>query len=355
MSLLSATYMQGIRRMYLLLMAVWVLHLYGCDSINTKIIDIKAIPLVEKEFKVIPIDSTYLLHPTNLYCYKNHILIFDSGNNPAFTFWSQDSLQYEFSAGYIGAGPNEFINPRSDYFASSDSSFFILDSNIEWEVQLEGDSLHIIHRTPIVIPDAINQMVHLDHGTYIMAGFTDGRSDGEHFLYHKERGDYIPFGDYPTSIDDVRKVAFDFKFTAGKTGQECIWDFYQYHNLIRQYDVNGTLMQELALGGVREHHNSIYKIREMTNHTYWRLAIATEACIYTLFYEDATTDMVYFKGVIPELQIWDWNGNLKNRVKFNYCYNKITISEQGVLYAINDIEPFNYVVYTYDLRDISEK
>lgn len=346
--------MLGIHKIYLFLITIFVLHLYGCDSTTTKIINVKDIPLLEEKFKVIPIDSTHLLHPTNLYCYKNHILIFDGGNNPAFTFWSQDSLQYEFSAGYIGAGPNEFINPRGDYFASSDSSFFILDSNIEWEVQLEGDSLHIIDKTPIVIPDAINQMVHLDDGKYIMASFTDGSSDGEHFLYDKETGNYTPFGDYPTSIDDVRKVAFDFKFTAGKEGKECIWDFYQYHNLIRQYDVNGTLMQELTLGNIREHHNSIYKIQEMANHTFWRLAIATEQYIYTLFYEDATTDMVYFKGAIPELQIWDWNGNLKKRVKFDYSYNKMTISKFGILYAINDIEPFNYLVYTYNLQEIND-
>lgn len=69
-----------------------------------------------------------------------------------------DNLEYEFSSGYKGGGPDELIHPRADYFTISDSSFYILDSNIEREMIISNDSvIHIISNIPILIPDAINQ------------------------------------------------------------------------------------------------------------------------------------------------------------------------------------------------------
>ena len=323
----------------------------GCTHVPLKEITIENIPLQKKQFNVYTIDSTYLLNPSGIYCYGEHILIVDGGNNPFLTFWQPDNLAYEFSAGYKGNGPNEFINPRSNYFAASDSSFFILDSNIEWEIQLDKDSMHIINKEPIVIPDAINQLVHLDNGLYVMAGYTDGGNDGEHFLYDKNTGAFESFGEYLSSdVADERKFAFDYKNTVGKTEKSCIWDFYVYHNLIRQYSLKGHLLQEMRLAGIRERNNSDYKSLDLKNQPFWDRVIATDDWIYALFYEGITEATLYAEGAIPELQIWDWNGNLRKRIQFDRIYNQIAVSDEGVLYAMSTIEPFNYQVYKYELE-----
>ena len=133
--------------------------LISCNRIPQKEINVVDIPIQQARFYINNIDSTKILNPGGIYCYKNHVILIERKNNPAFSFWTSDSLRYEFSEGFIGGGPNEFIRPRSNYFAVSDSSFFILDSNIEWEVQLEEQRIQVINKEPIIIPDAINQMV----------------------------------------------------------------------------------------------------------------------------------------------------------------------------------------------------
>lgn len=326
--------------------------LAGCTSIIQNEVDILQVPIIQAKFCVYPIDSTKVLNPRGIYCYQDYLVIIEGKNSPVFSFWKADNLQFCFSAGFIGGGPNEFIHPRSDYFATSDSSFFILDSNIEYEVQIFKESIRIINKEPIIIPDAINQMVHLNDNKYIMAGNTDGENSSEHFLYDANLGNYISFGEYPSkNLSDRRKFLFDFKYTAGRSSKPYIWDFYENHNLIRQYSIEGNLLQEIHLCNIEERKNSDTKSRDLQNRPYWRVLQTTSQHIYTLFYRGETDRLIYSEGTIPELQEWDWQGNLTKRILFDRKYDRITVSEAGILYAINTIDDFNNQIYSYKLQD----
>lgn len=326
------------------------LLIVSCNQIPQKEINIVEVPIQQAKFRVNNIDSTKILYPGGIYCYKNHVFIIEKKNNPAFSFWTLDSLRYEFSAGFLGGGPNEFIRPRSNYFAASDSSFFILDSNIEWEVQVIEKGIQVINKEPIIIPDAINQMVHLNNGKYIMAGNTDGRNNSEHFLYDIKTGEYTSFGEYPSvNLSNEKKFFFDFKYTAGIAGKPYIWNFYENHNLLRQYSLEGHLLQEVRLAGIEKRHNADSKSRKLQNRPYWRIVQATSQHIYTLFYKGETDETIYSEGTIPELQVWDWDGNLTRRILFDRKYNLIAVSDTGILYAINTIGTFNNQIYSYEM------
>lgn len=81
-----------------------------------------------------------------------------------------------------------------------------------------------------------------------MAGNTTGRYNSEHFLYNAKDGTYLPFGEYPSkNLENERKFSFDFKHTAGRSDKPYIWNFYENHNLIRQYNIEGQLLQEIYL------------------------------------------------------------------------------------------------------------
>lgn len=332
---------------------IFLFLMLSCSKdIQLKEIKITDVAIQHEKFHVNNIDSTQILNPGGIYCYKNHVILIERNNSPAFSFWTADSLQYEFSDGFIGGGPNEFIRPRSNYFAVSDSSFFILDSNIEWEIQLKGNHVEIINKEPIIIPDAINQMIHLDNGKYITSGNTGGRNNAEHFLYDAKTGEYIPFGEYPfTDLPNERKFFFNFKYTAGIVGKPYIWDFYENHNLLRQYSIDGELLQEVRLTDIHERYNNDYKSTESQNRPYWRIVRSTPQHIYALFYTGETIDTIYTEGAIPELQIWDWDGKLTQRIQFDKKYNLITVSDAGMLYAINTIDSFNYQIYSYGIQE----
>lgn len=337
---------------YIYYIALSLSFITGCTHVTQKEVDILKTPVLQAAFCVHDIDSTKVLNPDGIYCYEDYVIIIENKNNPAFSFWKSDSLLYKFSAGFIGGGPNEFIHPRSDYFATSDSSFFILDSNMEWEVQLNGNNIQVINKEPIAIPDAINQMVHLNNHKYIMSGNTSGKNNAEHFLYDADTGEYTSFGEYPSNdLSNERKFIFDFKFTAGRNDRTCIWNFYDNHNLIRQYSIEGELLQEVHLSNVKERHNSDAKSRESQNCPYWKIVQTTSKHIYTLFYNGETSETIYSEGAIPELQEWDWEGNLTKRIQFDKKYNRFTVSETGMLYAINTIDTFNNQIYSYELQD----
>lgn len=324
--------------------------LISCTNVTQKEVDIQQVHVTQAKFDVHLIDSTKILNPKGIYCYKDYVVIIEGKNNPAFSFWKTDDLQYCFSSGFIGGGPNEFIRPRSDYFATSDSSFFILDSNIECEVQILKENIKIINKEYITIPDAINQMIRLTDKKYIMSGNTDGKNNAEHILYNANAGEYTYFGKFPSkNIPNERKFIFDFKYTAGRDDKPYIWDFYEKHNLIRQYDLEGKLLQEVHLSNIEERHNSDSKSRDLKNRPYWRIIQTTSKHIYTLFYRGETDKLIYSEGAIPELQEWDWQGNLIRRILFDKKYNQITISETGILYAINTINDFNNQIYSYKL------
>lgn len=324
--------------------------LTSCNNIIQKDIDISDIPVLHAKFNIHYIDSTKVLNPGGMYCYKNFIVMIEDRNNPVFSFWNADNLQYVFSSGFIGNGPNEFINPRSDYFSVTDSSFFILDSNIEWEVQTIENDIQIINKEPIIIPDAINQMVRLNNKKYVMAGNTNGKNNAEHILYDADIGEYNYFGEYPSkNMSDERKFIFDFKFTAGRSDKPCIWDFYENHNLIRQYSIEGQLLQEIRLRNAPKRRNSDSKSDDLENRPYWRVLQTTDTHIYTLFYTGETDDVIYSEGAVPELQEWDWQGNLIRRILFDKKYNRIAVSENGKLYAIDTINEFNNQIYSYEL------
>lgn len=320
----------------------------GCSSPHFRELSLNDVALEHCTFREFDLDSTKILDPRGLFYFDNHLILVEVKNDPTLSFWTSDSLKYEFSSGYKGGGPNELIHPQANYFTSSDTSFFLLDSNIEREIKIKNQEICILNNVPIAIPDAINQLVRLDKDYYIMSGKTDGATGKEHFIY--SAGVATPFGDYPSmNLEKIEQAKFDYKFTAGRMGKKVIYDFYLYHNLIRKYSIEGELLQEIKLKDIPDRNNTYEKLRERSVCPYWDVTVATEDAIYILFYQGVTNKVLYSEGAIPELQVWDWNGNLKRRLLFNKIYNKFTVSPNGTLYALNTKEP--YKVYTYEINE----
>lgn len=344
-SLLSCNLNSDVMKPLLSFLLLAIVFITGCDTpVPSKKVDLASIPLFEASFSVYEIDSMKTLNPRNIVCWRDYVIIIESKNEPYFSFWSQDSLIYIFSDGYRGGGPNELIDARPDYFAKTDSSFFILDSQIERELILKGNKIQIINNQPLIFPDAINRLVRVDKDVYIMAGLTNGIDKAEHTKCTPDGN--RSFGEYPTKgIDDgIQQFFFDTKFTAGKMGEKTIWDFYFYHNLIRQYSIDGELLQEVSLDLKEEHENTVSMLSSDRIIEYWNRVVVEGDYIYVLFHnkEHRSKDA-------PELQKWDWDGNLIARYQLDKYYNHYAISDKGILYAM-DVFDHPYEVYTYNLN-----
>ena len=106
---------------------------------------------------------------------------------------------------------------------------------------------------------------------------------------------------------------------------------------------------EIYLKNIQDRNNSDSKSHDLENRPYWRVIQTTDTHIYVLFYTGETDKVIYSTGTIPELQEWDWQGNLIRRILFDKKYDLIAVSESGILYAIDTINEFNNQIYSYDL------
>lgn len=304
------------------------------------------IALTRGYFKEHALDSTRILYPQGIHYFNHHIILVEQKNDPVLSFWNADNLSYEFSAGSKGAGPNEVKYVYPDYFDKTDSTFFILDSGVEKEVRLSDQSISIIRRTPILVPDAVNRLVRIDSGQYVMCGLNGGSK--EHILY-KIDGQYEEFGDYPDlpCLPEKRFILF-YKFIAYTPGKPFIYDFYLYLNLIRKYDLKGNLLEEISLADIPGRDNTMDKLRAGQIEPYFSNVISRKDFIVVLYYENATNRQVYDGQAIPELQLWNWEGELIRRYRFDRCFDQYTLSDDGMLYAKDTETP--YAIYTYDLQ-----
>lgn len=331
---------------YLFVLLTLFLGLSSCENkteLSKK--DINSVILNHFLFDEYCID-TILLYPTGMHSFKDYLVVIEPKNNPTLSFWNLSDLGYRFSSGFKGGGPNELIIPRRDYFAKSDSSFFILDSNIERELAIDNKHIRMLNNKPIEIPDAINQMVKVGNDYYITAGFTTGEGE-EHLIYTE--GGYTGFGEYPKS--ELRETAifmFNYKFTAGVIGKDIILDFYTYRNLIRKYTIAGELLEEISLDGIEKRDNNREKISNGTIKPYFTSVFSTNKFIYVLFNDGASEKELRDCTILSELQVWSWDGDLVKRIKFNMPFNLYTVSDENKLYAMNSFSPDKIYVYDFN-------
>ena len=300
------------------------------------------IEVEQLSFKLYPTDSL-LIYPLSINVWRNYLIIMEPKlKDSIYSIWDRDDFAHLFSCGRKGNGPNELINPRRDYYASTDSSFFILDSDIEREVCFEDKTLVIKRNNDINLPDAINQLVRLGDDYYILAGLTNG-STGEHIIY--KNGGYSSFGEFPRkSENEERRFFTNYKLTAGDIAHDCICDFYLYQNLIRIYDIKGNLLKHIQVIDNACVPSTSVELRPVFHELKFN-----SKYIAVLYNNKYSTEEIYSdEKFIQELQLWNWKGELKKRICFDFPFDIYAISEDDILYAVNSGRP-DYI-YTYDLK-----
>jgi len=331
--------------MKLKIIVMSIATLFSCQNIQKEECDLEKTPIEKQTLTQHNIDSI-ITYPRSLNVFHDKLLFMQpNASDKLFVVLNKDSLNLLFSGGSKGHTLDEFINLNRNYFSCTDSSFFALDANIEKEITIKNGRLKCIDRTPIIIPDALNQLVKTGIDSYIASGLTNGQ-EGEHILY--KEGEYSFFGEYPEqSLQKEERFKFNFKSTVGRTDKKQIWDFYYYMNLIRSYDTNGNLVKEIKIKDSfeRPQKNSAYE----SQCCYHKIS-ANSHYIVALYSRGYTMSELYKKlNIILEVQLWSWKGELKRRILFDKPFDLFSISEDNILYAMCSETP--NIIYTYDFNE----
>lgn len=120
--------------------------------------------------------DTVLVYPQAINVFKDKLLVFEPRNgNAVLSVFSCKDFEYLFSGIGKGHAKSEVVYMYDNYYACTDTSFFILDMNVEKEYLLKNNKVVYVGSTPLIIPDALNQLIRVDDVTYITAGFTNGK------------------------------------------------------------------------------------------------------------------------------------------------------------------------------------
>ncbi|WP_455961915.1 hypothetical protein [Bacteroides bouchesdurhonensis] len=108
----------------------------------------------------------------------------------------------------------------------------------------------------------------------------------------------------------------------------------------------GNYFKKYVWGGIEDKGNVFDKINDGSIQPYRGKVFATNDKVYSLYYEHITNTQLYNEGnkIIPELQIWSWEGDLLRRICFNRPFRKFTVINNK-LYALSVDEPYSFYVY----------
>lgn len=320
----------------------------GCSESGVKTCDLSDYKVESCTLQVHRLDSV-LIFPQSINAYQNYIIVMEPGRNDSLiSVFSRDNLKYLFSGLQMGRAKNEMFSLYKDFFAYTDSSFFLLSqNNIVKEWKLNGDSIAFIGEDKIESSDALNHVLRIGKGKYVTAGLTDG-SGNEHFLYTS--GKSIGFGNYPEpKPEGTSNFYLNISMSAGMEGKDRIWDFSKGCDLVRSYDLDGNLMETIKIIN-DERQPTSNKNEDDYSLCYYNIAW-NKSYIAVLYNVVLPRKDYYDKelGSCPwELQLWTWDGKLKRRLKFDHAFNMYTISDDNILYAMWSVKP--NVLYTYDLN-----
>lgn len=305
-------------------------------------------PIEHCKLDVHEIDSV-MVCPQAINVFEDKLLVMEPQKAVSkISVFDRNQFDFLFSDMDEGRTKYEVMNLRSDYYAHTDTSFFVLDNNMEKEYGLHDDHIEYIGYVPITIPDALNQLIRVGAKKYITSGFTSGEGH-EHLLY--DNGKYEGFGEYPELYAPSSKTfILNAKVSAGMVGKEQIWDFYLNHNLVRSYDLYGNLLTEIEIENAVQN----TKITDSEDSEFYFYGVKWNAGYIAVLYNEKYTWKEFYLSDgaaqrMHELQLWTWNGELKHRIRFDKHFDFYALSEDSIFYAM-DVERPN-VIYTYDFRE----
>ena len=139
-------------------------------------------------------------------------------------------------------------------------------------------------------------------------------------------------------------VEYMYAFAAGDVAHDCVCDFYLHQNLIRIYDIKGNLLKHIQVID-----NACVPSTSVELRPVFHKLKCNSKYIAVLYNNKYSTEEIYSdEKLIPELQLWNWKGELKKRICFDFPFDIYAISEDDILYAVNSGRP-DYI-YTYDLK-----
>lgn len=300
-------------------------------------------------------DNVSLLNPADIVNVTDEYLVISDSNSEGFIMvFKLPELDFLYSWGRQGRGPNEFeFIPLNEINTDRNNIiFYEFGTRTLREYEVNDTSL-------VLLGEAF---LSFDGQTHTLTGITKVNDD----LYIAENGasfdndsfEFIAlepnvdqplfyFGRFPeTQLTGFEKLYEYLKTTAVSSDGDKIAASYFYHNKIKIFDDDENLLGEYVVND-----SDTPQSGEGQSFQYRSIKNATDSYMYFMgMFEYEQTINENIETFKTTFEVWDWSGNQVHRAKFDRPIHNFTVSEKhGKIYAYSVLDMQN--IYVFDLPE----
>lgn len=290
--------------------------------------------------KEVPI-STFIFKPYNIAMMDDMLVVHDRIDSNIFKFFTYPNVEFKFSWGRLGLGPDEISYISSTGFLGRGNTFSFVD---QYDFKTyEIDPLHnvsLVERIKLAESfGPLNNLSYLGDSVFITNAVDQINDHVEHVFLYPDRKIGSNFGNFPEEGHEFEtyyhKFTWYLKRNVVNPQKKKILVFYMRSNRIKVYDFKGQLEKE-----IRFTENSPPGVR----HT-WRTfgnVYGTENYAYVL-YSNALRETAPEKiePLPKDLLILSWDGKVIKRFDLDIPIIDFVVSEKhrkiyGITYLGGD-------------------
>jgi len=298
--------------------------------------------------------STEMLRPSKIYLYNDKLVVFDDQQKDIFKIFGREELNFLYSFGSIGLGPDEFVMVDKESVNVSDY-FEIMDKNKLFYFQLTDYGAIQAKRNDLIITKyyPIHNLKKITTDLYIF-----DNNNHQNYTHEFRTFDLISkkedaFSKTPDwSRDLMNEPSYKKSTVYSKSicyNNDKIAVFYYHYPVFKIYSKN---LELLSQGLVEYPYSSLDKID--TKRMFFTESYATDKYIYVMWIDNSKRNVERnIHNFKPELLVFDWNGFLVDNYLLDQPIITFAVSHDNTkLYAVSFKEEDLNVLYEYDLPEI---
>ncbi|MFC5683652.1 BF3164 family lipoprotein [Flavobacterium sp. MAHUQ-51] len=306
--------------------------LFGCGSNNNEEQTIKDISvnktLVAKTIKI----STNMLMPTRIFNTNNKLVIYDQVKNGMFKVFNLPEMEYQYSFGQIGKGPDEFSFIDANTMKMMNDNLLFLDFHTIKKLKIYNKEIKVSNSNSIRIENSpVNGLNMINDSLYIYNLMGIKKNGYEHQMVNINSKKTIKeFGTYPdTNIkytNEFEQFNAYYKYSVSNPINNKLAIFYLYLNKMKIYSNKGELLQEINI----EDNYREYSPKDKDKNILFRgSCISTSNFIYVLRIDQPKNEIEKnFDSFKPKIEIWNWEGKLLKKYQLDKPITSFTVSEK---------------------------
>lgn len=330
--------------------------LLSCDNNSSKNVVLFDLPMETNYLKRnIKLTEVAILNPNSMAICDDYLVVFDNVQSGIFKVYKLPELNYLYSWGSKGKGPEEFINIDDYSIRGYKNQLELMDNQHIKRFKILDDKMVMTEKLEIpMLEKPINRIQRISDSIYF-ADNLDSDLDYEHIIFNLKAKEIISkFGDYPKMGIHTSKAYENYqiyiKFVTSNPDLGKFIAFYNYFGLIKIYDRTGQLEKEIIVNDPEVQKYSTNP--DIKNKTYFALPYSTENYV-TIFWVNKTDSEIEndFDNFNPEILILNWDGDFIAKISLDILMTSYAISEKHkTLYGVSPYKENE--IYQFDLSDI---